>query len=148
VNSGLGFAYVGSSSVADVYATEETAIGRWNKGYYYDYGVTYNAAQKQFNVSQAHSAPMGNWVYAAGVPASNPPSCGVITMAPQAQTKQYKSADGSLELTLDASSRLVSSSIMASPSAGYSLVFEGCPEQRLHPCQHRRYQYPLARCAS
>jgi hypothetical protein len=122
VNSGLGFAYLGSSSVADVYATEETAIGRWNKGYYYDYGVTYNAAQKQFNTSQAHSAPMGNWVYAAGVPASNPPSCGVITMAPQAQTKPYKSADGSLELTLDASSRLVFQFNNGITFAGYSLV--------------------------
>lgn len=122
VNSGMGFAHVGSASVAEVYATEETAIGRWNKGYYYDYGVTYNAAQNQFNYSQAHSAPMGNWVYAAGVPASSPPSCGVITMAPQAQTKPYKSADGSLELTLDASSRMVFQFINGITYAGYRLV--------------------------
>ena len=106
--SGAGFAHVGYASVAEVYGTTETAIGRWNRGYYYPQGVTYNSGSQKFQLGSnlTTSALTRDIVYAAGVPATALPVCGSTLMAPQAQTKPFSTHDGTSTLTMAEGSRI------------------------------------------
>lgn len=122
-DSGLGFAHVGYASVADVYGTAETAIGRWNRGYYFPQGFAYDTGSQQFVRSNAMASALSpDFVYAAGMPATALPACGLTLMAPQAQTKAYTVYDGSRTLTLDASSRIGFQYANGTTFVGYSIV--------------------------
>lgn len=119
-----GYQYVGSASIADVYATAETAIGRWNKGYIYRANVKYDAVNNRFDTSNAVQMAMnqGDIVYAAGVPATNLPTCGKLTMTLQSQTKGNKMQDGTRTLTLDASSKINFQTVSGTTFVGYNIV--------------------------
>lgn len=113
----------GFSSVADVYGDSEIAIGRWNKGYYYADGVTLDEPSDTFKWNNASLQPLlRDFIYAAGVPATNSPSCGTVTMAPAAQTKALRLSDGQTTLTLDPSSRLGFYHSSGSVYLGYNIV--------------------------
>jgi hypothetical protein len=124
--SGVGFEYIGSASAADVYGDAEIAIGRWNKGYYYDRGVTYDAANKQFITDNANSALVegrAGKAYAAGVPAFNLPSCGKQIMPLKAKTKKLVASNNNIELILDDSSRLGVQFANGITYVGYDITF-------------------------
>ena len=124
VSSGVGFAHVGYASVAEVYGTTETAIGRWNRGYYYPQGVTYDTSSQKFQVGSnlTPTALTRDMVYAAGVPATAVPTCGLAVMALQAQTKPFSTHDGSRTLTMDASSQLAFRFANGTTLVGYNIV--------------------------
>jgi hypothetical protein len=106
-SNAAGFAYVGSASIADVYGTPETAIGRWNHGYYFEQGVQVDKATGQLSTKgRKASAMTGGIVYAAAVPASDLPICGKVSMSLKAKTKQFAGVDGSAPFVLDSSSKL------------------------------------------
>jgi hypothetical protein len=122
-NSAMGFKHVGYSSVAEVYGDTEIAIGRWNHGFYYPSRVTFNQATNIFVTDNVRlEALPPDFVYAAGAPATNPPSCGTVVMAPQAQTKALLAFDGSQSLTLDASSRIAFYHSNGLAYVGYNIV--------------------------
>ncbi len=125
VNSGLGFTHYGFSSVADVYGDgdAETAIGRWNRGYFYRVGVTYDAASGEFITDRASLEPLaGDLVYAAAIPATEAPACGTVVMALQSQTKAQSNADITRSLSLDPSSRLAFFHSNGAAFVGYDLT--------------------------
>lgn len=123
VGSGAGFSNVGYASVAEVYGTAETAIGRWNRGYYYPQGATYDADSKQFKTTNlTASSLVRDVVYAAGVPATALPVCGRAIMEPQAQTKPFSTHNGSRTLTMDAASRIGFHFSNGTTFVGYNIV--------------------------
>ncbi len=122
-NPGAGFRHVGYASVADVFGTSETAIGRWNRGYYFPQGITYDSVNNRFLAQNATlTALTSDMVYASGIPATNLPTCSTVVMAPQAQTRAFKTYDNSRTLTLDASSRIVFQFIDSSTLVRYNIV--------------------------
>jgi hypothetical protein len=128
VNNGAGFEYIGSASAADVFGTSETAIGRWNKGYYFERGVEINIGTGQVStqglVPRALTDGISKYstVYAAGIPASNLPTCGTLMMSLQAKTKQFVANDNSMQLTLDASSKLAFKFLNGAAYVSYVIV--------------------------
>lgn len=117
------FSYVGYAGVADVYGTAETAIGRWNRGYYFPQGITYDTASQQFLRSNVIGRALSeDFVYAAGAPATALPACARVVMAPQAQTRAFTVHDGSRTLTLDASSRISFQFAGGTTLVGYDVV--------------------------
>lgn len=123
VASGAGFSHVGYASVADVYGTAETAIGRWNRGYYYQHSVGFDASRNRFLTGNARLSGFDrDMVYAAAIPATNMPACGTVVMAPQAQTKNFSTYDKSHQLTIDDSSRIVVQTINGTTLYRYNIV--------------------------
>jgi hypothetical protein len=124
-DSGLGFAHVGYASVADVYGTSETAIGRWNRGYSYILGARLNETRSGFEFpSQARLEELGrDVVYAAGAPAELLPTCGESTLSLRAQTSNLVAFDGSLKLRLAPSSKMRYRFTSSGVYVGYDFLF-------------------------
>jgi hypothetical protein len=123
-SAGRGLSHVGAASVADVYGDGEVAIGRWNRGYYYPSGVKTGSVAGTFDFESSDArltALPANLVHAAGIPASNLPSCATVRMAPHAQTQAYRTRTGRT-LVLDASSRIAFHHANGQSYVAYTLV--------------------------
>jgi hypothetical protein len=101
------YSYLGSGSVADVFSTSDVAIGRWNRGYSYSSGVSYDKVTGVFSPNNAIATDLqGGEVYATGVPATTLPTCGKVVMSLKSLTKQFIGTDSSKPFVLDPTSKL------------------------------------------
>lgn len=117
------FVHIGYSSAAEVYGTEETAIGRWNHGYYYPRSVSYDRASNRFlNSNSAMEVMNADLPYAAAIPAHDVPICGTALMSLKASTKAFGAFDNSRQYTLDDSSKLAFYFANGSTFVGYNVV--------------------------
>jgi hypothetical protein len=117
------YSYLGSGSVADVFATSEIAIGRWNSGYSYLSGVSYDNATGVFSPNNSRATDLqGGEVYATGVPATTLPTCGKVVMSVKAQTKQFVGIDNSKSFVLDQTSKLGFQFANGTIYVGYELI--------------------------
>lgn len=114
--------HLGYASVADVYGTSETAIGRWNGGYYFPTGISYDVATRVFNRNNQLGTPLvTDKVYAAGIPATNLPNCGRLEMSLKGKTTGFIMPSG-LKLTLDDASKIKVQYINGAPYVAYQII--------------------------
>lgn len=122
--SGLGgYAYASNTGIADVYGNNEVAIGRWNRGYAYLSGASYDRQENTFTrLDQPPTLLTEDIVYVAGVPATNMPQCSRKTLRLAAQTKPFFSRDSGVSLTLGNDSRINLLSLGTAVYVGYNLT--------------------------
>jgi hypothetical protein len=118
--------HIGYSSVAEVYGTDEMAIGRWNRGLYYPSGVSYNPTSRRFTTSGKPLEKLtSDLPYAAAVPAYNLPTCGMAVMSLKATTAPFGRISGGPTYGFDPASKVSAYFINGKTYIGYSIFYSG-----------------------